>query len=237
MKVVVLQSSYLPWKGHFDLVHDADAFVFYDEVQYTKNDWRNRNRIYSANGLHWLTIPISPRAVKLKISEVRIRDHHWQKKHYNSLRYAYGGAPCFGELADFLADAYLARTWRSLAEVNRYFMVSLARRLGCATEFLDSADFVLEGDRVERLVGLLRQVGASEYVSGPSARAYLEGSEHLFAEHGIALTYKDYSGYPPYPQRREPFEHGVSVLDLVAHVGFERAPWYIWGWREGTDPP
>src|SRR3954469_16903743 len=98
MKVVVLQSNYVPWKGYFDLIHDADLFVFYDEVKYTKNDWRNRNKIFTTNGVQWLTIPISKDAVKQKISQVEIKDNGWQELHYKSLFFGYKSAPFFNQL-------------------------------------------------------------------------------------------------------------------------------------------
>lgn len=232
MKVVILQSNYLPWKGYFDLIHDADIFVFYDEVQYTKNDWRNRNRIYSKNGLHWLTVPISKDSVKKNISEVTIDDRRWQKKHYTSLCSTYGRAPFWGEISELLDSVYLNREWRFLCELNRYFTESIAAKLGCGTQFIDSKDMDLTGDRVERLINILRQLHASEYISGPLAWQYLQGSEHLFEENNIRLTLKDYSDYPPYNQMSEPFEQHVSIIDLIMNVGFEQAPRYIWGWRE-----
>jgi hypothetical protein len=233
MKVVVLQSNYLPWKGYFDLVHDADLFVFYDQAKYTKNDWRNRNRIYSKNGLQWLTIPIAKSAVKLKISEVRIEDPAWQEMHFRSLYYAYKRAPCFSSIEPLLEECYLQKRWVLLKDVNRFLVERVSRMLGIETRFADSEDYEISGGRVERLVHLLRLVGTSVYVSGPSAREYLDERKELFEEAGIRVVYKDYAGYPVYRQLQEPFEHAVSIVDLLANVGVERAPDYIWKWREG----
>src|SRR4026209_1947857 len=119
MRVVVLQSNYLPWKGYFDLIHDAELFVYYDEVQYTKNDWRNRNRICSKNGVHWLTIPISRDSVRLPISEVRLPDASGQQHHLKSLTFSYRPAPYFHQIQTLLEDVYVARTWHRLVELNR----------------------------------------------------------------------------------------------------------------------
>ena len=218
MRAVVLQSNYLPWKGYFDLIQEADVFVFYDEVQYTKNDWRNRNRICSKNGVHWLTVPVSREAVKQKISEVRLTDPRWQEEHFKTLLHSYRPAPCFAQIEPLLADFYQARRWATLSELNHHCTESIARLLGCGTRFLHSRDFRLEGARVERLVDLLTQVGATEYLSGPSARGYLAGSEELFARAGIRLRFKSYAGYPEYPQLHSPFEHAVSVIDVLANV-------------------
>jgi WbqC-like protein family len=218
MRAVVLQSNYLPWKGYFDLIQSADVFVYYDEVQYTKNDWRNRNRICSKNGLQWLTIPISRDAVKLKISEVRLPETRWQEDHFKTLYQTYRPARCFHQIESLLRDFYQTRTWTLLSELNRHCTESIARLLGLTTRFFDSKNFQLSEGRVERLVSLLQQIGATEYLSGPSAREYLAGSEGLFAAAGIRLLFKSYEGYPEYPQLHAPFEPAVSVIDLLANV-------------------
>lgn len=218
MTVVVLQSNYLPWKGYFDLIQSADRFVFYDEVQYTKNDWRNRNRIYPRNGLHWLTIPIRRDAVKLRISEVPLPDPRWQKDHFKTLLQSYRTAAHFDQIEPLLRETYVDREWDRLSRLNRHLVERISRMIGIDTEFLDSNDFTLSGDRVSRLVNLLKQVGATQYLSGPSAADYLAGTEHLFAEAGIELRFMAYTGYPVYKQFREPFEHAVSIVDLLAHV-------------------
>ena len=231
MRVVVLQSNYIPWKGYFDLIHDADVFVWYDEVQYTKNDWRNRNKIYSKNGLQWLTIPIAKDAVKQKISEVALPDPRWQQDHFKSLYFSYKPARHFEQLEPLLNQTYVQNQWDNLARLNRHLIESVSRMIGIKTQFKDSKELVLEGDRVSRLVNLLRQIGATEYISGPSAKEYTASSEQSFSDAGIKLTWKDYSGYPAYPQLREPFEAGVSILDVLANVPLAKIPDYIWGWR------
>lgn len=232
-RVVVLQSNYVPWKGYFDLVHDADVFVFYDESKYTKNDWRNRNRIVSANGAHWLTIPIAHDAVKLKINEVTINDAYWQEKHLKSLVESYRKAPYFAQLEPFLDEFYARKKWTHLSELNRAFTEKIARFLGLQTVFKSSKDFGLStAGPVARLLEVLDKAGATEYITGPSARDYLEEKENDFAARGITLRYKDYAGYPEYPQLGPRFEHAVSILDLIANVPQARIPDYIWAWRK-----
>ena len=234
MKAVVLQSNYLPWKGYFDLIHEADVFIYYDEVKYTKNDWRNRNRIYSPNGLQWLTVPIPRNSTHLKISEVKITDPYWQKRHFKTLQGAYQSAPFFSQLAPLLEAFYLERKWESLALLNRFAIEKISGLIGIETQVLDSADFDLSGNRVDRLLDLLIQAGANEYITGPAAKDYLEGKESLFAEKGIKLNYKDYSGYPAYRQQRSPFVHEVSILDMLANLKREEIGHHIWGWREAV---
>jgi hypothetical protein len=218
VRAVVLQSNYLPWRGYFDLIQCADVFVYYDEVQYTKNDWRNRNRICSSQGVHWLTIPIGRHAVKSRISDVALPDARWQEEHFRMLYSSYRAASHFGQIEPLLDDFYRQRTWSRLSELNRYCIERIAGLLGLQTRFLDSKDFTLVDGRVARLVSLLEQIGATEYLTGPSAREYLAGSEHLFAAAGIRLLFKSYSGYPEYPQLAQPFEPGVSIIDLLANV-------------------
>ncbi len=232
MKAVILQSNYLPWKGYFDLIHEADRFIFFDEVKYTKNDWRNRNRIYSASGLQWLSIPLPRNSVHLKISEVKIPNTDWQKRHFKMVRYAYQSAPFFHQLEPFLDEFYAGRCWGSLSALNQFILETVSEWLGIKTQFLNSSDFDLQGERVARLVDLLQKVGANEYLTGPSAENYLQGQEFLFAEKGIKLTYKNYSGYPAYRQQRSPFVHEVSVLDMIANLKREEIGRHIWGWRE-----
>ena len=232
MKVVILQSNYLPWKGYFDLINDADVFCFYDEVKYTKNDWRNRNKIYSKNGLQWLSIPINKDAVKQKISEVEL-PADWQQLHYTSLKSTYGRAPHYADLELLMNDWYAPGRFKHLSEFNQYSIKSIAGYLGINTRFVNSGDFVLRGDRVERLINLLGDIGATEYISGPAARDYLTGQEHWFSDNNIKLTYKNYSGYPEYDQLIKPFEQYVSIVDLIANLGKEGSKKNIWEWRSG----
>lgn len=227
-KVAVLQSNYIPWKGYFDIIHDVDLFVFYDDVQYTKNDWRNRNKIKTQNGPAWLTIPTGSDLDRL-ICEVSLSDPRWQKNHYKTLVQYYSKAPFFRQYLSLLEEVYLARQWDSLSELNQYLIKTIARDcLGITTEFADSRSYEVTGKCLDRLLDLLNKVRAEEYISGPAARDYID-TRHFEAE-GIQLVYKDYSGYPEYPQFFPPFDHYVTILDLLFHTGPD-APSYIWGWR------
>jgi hypothetical protein len=227
--IAVLQSNYLPWKGYFDIIHDVDEFIFYDEVQYTKNDWRNRNRIYAPSGLRWLTLPCGY-DLSRSIDQVQLKNElGWAADHLNKLREAYRKAPFFRQYIGFFESVYLERTWIHLSELNQFLIRAIAKDfLGIDTVFSDSRAYGAQGDRKERLLNLLTAAGAERYVSGPSARSYI--AEQDFAARGIRVTWKDYAGYPAYPQGRTPFEHNVSIVDLLFNVG-EAAGAYIWGWR------
>lgn len=227
MKVAIIQSNYLPWKGYFDIIQDVDVFCFYDEVKYTKNDWRNRNKIYTKNGLQWLTIPISKDAVKLKIGEVNIEDPSWQLLHHKILQLAYKNAPYFKQLEYFLDEFYIKNQWSSLSELNQHTTKSISKFLKINTEFVNSKDYDLRGDRVNRLINLLTDLNATEYISGPSAKSYLEGCEELFQKNNIKLTFKSYGNYLPYQQLNNPFEHFVSIVDLIANVSESEIEKYI----------
>jgi hypothetical protein len=231
MRVVILQSNYIPWKGYFDLIHDADIFVFYDEVKYTKNDWRNRNKIYPKNGLQWLTIPIEKDAVKKKISEVIFTEPSWQAHHHKTLELGYRNASHYGQLEPIIDHFYKDNKWAGLSELNQAIIKYISDYLDIQTKFIDSKDLVLEGDRVERLIHILKQLGATEYITGPAAKDYMGESSELFSSNNIKLTYKNYSGYPEYPQFKNIFEHGVSILDLIAHIEKDKISNYIWKWR------
>ena len=228
MKVVVLQSNYIPWKGYFDLIHDADQFIFYDEVKYTKNDWRNRNRICTKNGLQWLTIPVEHDYVHHKISEVRFTSTSWQDLHYKSLILGYKAAPCFDQLEKIANDYLIDHQWEHLKDLNHYLIKGIAREIGIQTEFKDSADYILEGDRINRLLNLLVQAKATEYISGPSAKDYLLPYVDLFEDKGIQVKFKEYREYKYYDQLSFPFQQRVSILDMIAHLPYHQIGNFIW---------
>ncbi len=228
-KVAVIQSNYIPWKGYFDIIHDVDLFIFYDDVQYTKNDWRNRNKVKTAQGPQWLTIPVGASEQRL-ICEVELNDNHWPRKHWATLQQAYSKRPYFKQYQEFFEHIYLKTKWATLSELNQFLIKTISSEfLGLKTEFAKSQEFRLAGEKGDRLLNLLQQAAATLYVSGPAAKDYL--NEQKFVDAGIQLVYKDYSGYPEYPQAFPPFEHQVSVLDVLFNCGPE-APYYIWGWRE-----
>lgn len=223
--VGILQSNYIPWKGYFDLIHMADEFILFDDAQYTRNDWRNRNRIKTAHGVKWLTIPALIRGrFGQKICETEISDARWGEKHWKSLCQNYSRAPHFARYRDVFEPLYLENLEVLLSKVNYAFIRAVCGILGIRTRFTWSTDYPLLEGKTERLVDLCRQVGANRYVSGPAAREYME--EERFREAGYELEYISYEGYPEYPQLFPPFEHTVSILDLLFNCGPD-APRYL----------
>lgn len=228
-KIAVIQSSYIPWKGYFDIIHDADIFVFYDDVQFTKKDWRNRNKIKTPNGALWLTIPVSHKDHKL-IYEIKLTDKRWQKKHWKNIVQFYTKAAYFTTYKAFFEYIYLGKEWDSLSELNQFLIKTISTEfLGIKTESIDSRQLSVVGKKLDGLMDILKKTGAGVYISGPKAKKYID--ERLFDDAGITLIYKDYAGYPEYPQFFPPFVHEVSILDLLFHTGPD-APYFIWGWRE-----
>lgn len=232
-KVAVLQSDYLPWKGYFDIIHDADEFIFYDEVQFTKNDWRNRNKILTPQGEVWLTVPVGMNKIHRLILDVQMKDSSWQKKHFATLKMAYHKSPHFRKYEEFFQFVYLEKQWEYLYELNRFLIEHIAQDfLKIATKFSDSRNFPTHGVKHEKLLSLVKAAHADIYVSGPAAKDYIIAEDYTNA--GIQIIWKDYSGYPEYSQRAEKFNHFVSILDLLFNVGAD-APYYIWGWRTDAE--
>jgi hypothetical protein len=216
--VAIVQSSYVPWKGYFDLINSVDEFILYDDRQFTRRDWRNRNRIKTAQGTIWLTIPVRVKGkYTQRIDETEIADPSWADQHWKTVEHAYRGARCFETVRPSLESLYADGDEPRLSGVNRRFIERICELLGISTRLTWSTDYAAEGAKSERLVALCRSAGATRYVSGPTARAYLD--ERLFAKAGIEVCYADYSGYPEYEQLHPPFEHAVSILDLLVHEG------------------
>lgn len=217
-RVAVLQSNYIPWKGYFDIINRVDVFCFHDDLQYTKNDWRNRNKIKTRDGVRWLTIPCGTSEKRL-ISEVKINDFSWQKKHWETIKSNYSDTPFFSKTKDFFEDFYLSHEWNYLSELNQYLIKNIAKdKLGIKdTVFLSSKDYNLQESKTERLIQLLLRIGATDYLSGPSAINYLDLD--LFKKNNIKIEFINYSNYPIYSQYFPPFDHNVSVLDLIFNEG------------------
>lgn len=226
VRVAIIQPSYIPWRGFFDVIHSVDVFVFLDDVQYTVRDWRNRNRIKTHQGPSvWLTVPTRGGRDQ-RIADVEIDDtQDWRRKHLASLRHSYGKcrhfADYFPELSELLTNGPA-----NLAALDITLTERICRWLSVERRFLRSSDLSPVGSKDDRLIDIVRKVDGSFYLSGPAARDYIVPQK--FADAGIELAYQDYAGYPEYPQISDPFDPHVSALDLLFAVG-PAAPEYIWG--------
>lgn len=217
-KIVITQSNYIPWKGYFDSIAISDEFVIYDDMQYTKRDWRNRNIIKTNNGLKWLTIPVEVKGKFFqKIKDTKISDKNWNMNHLSTLKHNYKNSNKFNEVKDFIEDLYFNATQNYLTEINIHFLTELSKYLKIKHNFKLSSEFNLSEDRNQRLVDICLKLSGNQYFSGPAARNYMD--ESLFEKSGIEVIYFDYSGYKEYEQLYPPFEHGVSILDLIFNMG------------------
>ena len=219
-QIAILQSSYIPWKGYFDIIKKVDEFVVYDIVQFSKNDFRNRNKLVLNGVPTWLTIPVRQKHLHQRIDETEIADGRWAKKHWRSIEQSYKKLAGFESYSEPLRQAYEALgDEKFLTNVNVRLLQTLCSLMRIDTPIRNAADFDLPEDRVERIIGLCKALGADSYLSGPAAKAYLD-AEPLSAS-GIELEWIDYGGYPEYRQKGDVFEHGVSVIDLLFNVGGE----------------
>lgn len=216
--IAITQSNYIPWKGYFDVIHSVDEFVLYDDVQFTKGDWRNRNRIKTQGGVKWLTVPVEVKGkYSQKIKDTRISDPRWTRKHWEAIRHAYSKAEFFKDFRELFEELYLTCHEEFLSQVNFRFLEAVNQVLGIETRISWSSDYKLPEGKNERLISICQEAGATKYISGPAAKEYLD--ESVFRQEGIEVEWMDYSNYPEYRQLFPPFEHGVTILDLLFNCG------------------
>lgn len=217
-RVAILQSNYIPWKGYFDLIASVDEFVLYDDMQYTRRDWRNRNQIKTPAGVQWLTVPVKIKGkYHQTIRDTEIEFGDWGEKHWKSLLQNYRKAAHFDEICSIFEPYYRLHTYDRLSSLNRAFIEAVCIYLKIPTKITDSSNYTLVDGKTERLADLCMQAGGTEYISGPSAKDYIDSQ--LFIDKGIKLTWFDYSDYPVYPQLWGSFVHTVSILDLLFNCG------------------
>ena len=234
--VLITQSNYIPWRGYFDQIRRSDFVITLDVVQYTRRDWRNRNRIKTPAGAQWMTIPVQTKSRYTQaIDETLVTDGTWVQKHTDLLRAHYGEAAAFDTTGEAFLDVLrsLAAVER-LSEVNHHLLRWACDALGFhvpisrCEEHIDRAT-LREMEPTERLVALAQSVNATRYLSGPAAKAYLDVA--AFEAVGIDVAWMDYDGYPDYPQLWGEFEPHVSIVDLLFNTGTEARNFI--GRREG----
>jgi hypothetical protein len=214
----IIQSNYIPWKGYFDIINLSNIFIIYDEVQYSKNTWRNRNKIKTPKNLQWLTIPVESKGkCDQKIRDVVVIDPKWNVKHWKSVIANYSKAKYFHDYKDRFEELYLGCNEKYLSLINYRFMVAICDMLGIRTKMTWDSEYDLKGGKTEKLAYLCRQTGTEVYLTGPTAKGYLD--DELFEREGLKIDYMDYSGYPEYNQLYPPFEHQVSIIDLIFSEG------------------
>lgn len=218
MIIGILQPGYLPWLGFFEQMHRSDVFVFYDDVQYDKEGWRNRNRIKTANGIQWLTVPVYMEFEKhLPINEIKIDNtKNWKKKHLYSIIQNYSKAPFFAKYISIFQEAY-DKEWEFLVDINMYLIVKLANCLGMGNKtLLRSSTLNITGDRIGRLIKICKFFGADIFYEGMSGKNYID--EAFFVNQGIKVEYQNFN-HPIYNQLYGEFIPYLSIVDLIFNTG------------------
>jgi len=196
----------------------VDEFILYDDMQYTRRDWRNRNKIQTPQGLKWLTISVDAKGKYFqKINETKISDKDWGKKHWATLQHNFAKAPYFKDYKDIFEELYLDDSEEYLSQVNYKFIIAINKIFGITTNIRWSSEFDLVDGQTEKLLGICKDCNADVYLSGPAAQGYFD--ESLAQKEGMQVEWMDYSGYPAYSQLNDPFEHGVTILDLIFNEG------------------
>lgn len=219
-KIAIIQSSYIPWKGYFDIINAVDEFILYDTVQYTRRDWRNRNKIMTSQGAKWLTIPVvSKHKYFQKIADTQIVDDSWCSKHWAQLHHAYRKAPHFSTYEKELKTLYQETLPRftHLSDINRCLIQHMCHLLGISTPLLSAQKLGSFSTGSKGILDICQLQKATSYLSGPSAKSYLD--EDDFKKSGIEIDYFDYSQYLVYPQLGNDFTHEVSIVDLLFNIG------------------
>jgi len=215
MKVGVIQSSFIPWRGYFDFINSVETFIFLDDVQFTKRDWRSRNKIKTKNGASWLTVPVEYHTRGQLIRDTKVdSSQDWITIHRNKWYENYKGAPYIDDLLDIYN--IVENKYSTISQLNIELIRSICEYLNIKTQLLNSNDIKVGGSKTEKLINLLQSVGGREYVSGSNADNYLD--KEAFIKAGIALEYKSYE-YPAYPQLWGEFDGAVTILDIIANCG------------------
>ncbi|QJR81848.1 WbqC family protein [Alteromonas pelagimontana] len=219
-RVAISQSNYIPWIGYFDLIASVDEFILYDDMQYTRRDWRNRNKIKTPHGVHWLTVPVQVKGKYHQlIKETLLDGDEWKATHLQTIAQNYRRSPFFSEIFDLVSPVYEKESFNTISEVNRRLIKLICRYLSIDTKISTSMDYHLTEGKTERLVSLCKQSCANKYYSGPAAQCYLD--TELFSQSCVTVTWFKYGPYPQYKQLWGDFEPHVSVLDVLFNCGKE----------------
>ncbi len=215
MRCAISQSNYIPWRGYFQLISEVDVFVFYDDVQYTKRDWRSRNRIMTPKGPIWLTIPVGKNRQRT-IEEVLLPEGEWRTNHLETIRRVYSKQPHFETVMEIIEPWFKNMEINTLSEFNQGLIQDICSFLGISTRFIRSSELGIDGDRVERLIGICNSIGADEYLSGPAAMNYIDGQ---FENSGIELMWMEYGPFATYPQIGPKSTNEMSIIDTMIMLG------------------
>jgi len=226
-KIFISQSNYIPWIGYFDAINSADEFVILDNVQYTKNDWRNRNRINTPDGVKWLSVPVYTKGYfPQKINEAKICNGYWAKKHLKALQFNYSKATYFKEYFPLFEKFYLAKSYTHLSELNNDSILLLCKLLNIQTKITRAETYGWEGkNKTEAIINICKKAEAETYLSGSAAKSYL--NENLFEQENIKLEYIQYDYHKHFPEQFSVKQQNLSVLDLLFNKGPAAQKYFI----------
>ncbi len=215
-----MQPNYVPWKGYFHFIDAVDVFILLDTDRYKPCNWRNRNRIKTAAGSRWLTIPVRHKGFStrptIKDTEVSVTD--WVDRHLDILFQAYRKAPRFDQASAFVERLYRSITDDTLGAINHHLLGGICDYLGISTSIRQASTMEDTGERISRLISLCHQAGGTHYISPPNARSYLEPHLDEFLRAGLEVSFFLYPDFPTYSQVHPPFDHRVTVLDPIFHA-------------------
>jgi hypothetical protein len=218
MIIAIVQPSFLPWCGYFEQMAVADAFVYFDDVQYTRKDWRNRNRLKSPSGIKFVSVPVRKgRDREMLVKDALINyNHPWQRESIAKITEWYRTAPYFNEIFPVFGDI-LNNHFEFLVDLNYSLDQAIMGVLGIRTPTYKSSDIPEKSqDRNLKIIDICKHHGADALYDGKSAKAFIQ--EELFERYGIKVFFQDYK-YKPYPQLWGDFESHLSVLDLLMNCG------------------
>jgi len=215
MIVSIIQPALFPWMGYFDIIKKSDVFVFFDNVKFEKRNWQMRNKIKILNKNEeswiWISMPTKNITHETLIKDAQIdNSNNWKAKHLNMFHSHYGKDV---EDIEFLLEMYETR-WEMICDFNVKFISRCCDFLEIDTKLVRASDLDVSGKRSQLLVNICKKLGATEYLSGPTAKVYLEDDKHIFEKEKIDITYHDYS-HPKYKQRGKTFMEKLSILDLL----------------------
>tara|TARA_B100000902_G_scaffold174109_1_gene168013 strand:- start:7832 stop:8515 length:684 start_codon:yes stop_codon:yes gene_type:complete len=221
MKTAIIQSNYLPWLGYFNIISLVDNFVFYDEMQYTKRDWRNRNYIKTPEGKLLLTVPVKTKGnYQEKIKYIEIADSSWGENHLKSIIHNYKNAKYFEEIHDLIFEILLDKKIKLLSKLNQSLIIKISNYLELETKFFNSSKYLLNGDQTENLIEVCKDMNTTKYISGPYGKQYIDFEK--FEKENINLHIFDYPVYPEYNQLwNDEFLPNLSILDCLFNCGKE----------------
>lgn len=218
MKCVILQPTYLPWIGYFAMIDLTDTFIFYDDVQFVKQSWQQRNKIrQNENNWLWLTVPVIQKFGQ-KINETLIDNKsYWNKKHIKSIQAVYSQAQYFNSFIGEISNILL-KNWEYLCDLDISIITKICKMLDInIPKFIKSSDLSgIDGQKTDRVISILKKIGADEYISGPAAKDYIDIKE--FDQHNIKLYWFNYE-HPIYPQSCSKFMPYLSIVDLIMNTG------------------